>query len=552
MEARPLLIIADVVRTLVRSERVHAGGDVGPGRAPDAVLVRGGSIAAVGGREELSTLAPDAVRLELPGATLTPGLTDSHIHLIEWALARREVDLSAAPTPAAAAQAVAEAARRVSTGWIRGRGWNANRWGTFPDRVLLDEAVPDRPVALQSHDMHALWVNTRALEAAGIDEDTPDPAGGRIARDAAGRPTGILFENAAALVVQHIPEPGLDDVESAVLDAQAALHRAGITGIHSFPGVHLTRPDPLSLLESLRARGLLRLRVVQHLPLDALDEAIAVGLRSGFGGEWIRIGGIKMFLDGALGSRTAWLRAPYAGSSDHGVNVLPAGDFRDAVRRAAAAGLSTTVHAIGDAAVALALDVLADPAVRPGAVPHRIEHVQLLPLERAADAARAGIVASMQPSHMMTDWRPALQHWGAERCRGAFALRSLLDQGTVLAFGSDAPVEPVDPRLGLFAAVCRQDRDGLPEEGWYPEQRIDIFDSLRAYTAGPAAAAGEHAREGCLVPGARADIVAWDIDPLRAPPRELLDMRCTATIVGGELVWHARGEVLAANEVRHV
>lgn len=551
MDARPLLIIADTVHTLATAERV-AAGTRDPGPAPDAVLVRGGVIAAVGGREELAVLAPDAARLELPGATLTPGLTDSHVHLIEWALARREVDLSDAATPAAAAHAVAEAARGVGAGWIRGRGWNANRWGTFPDRALLDEAVPDRPVALQSHDMHALWVNSRALEAAGIDADTPDPPGGRIARDGNGRPTGILLENAATLVVRQIPEPGEGDVESAVLDAQAALHRAGITGIHSFPGVHVTRPDPLSLLESLRGRGLLRLRVLQHIPLDSLDDAIAVGLRSGFGGDWIRVGAVKMFLDGALGSRTAWLRAPYEDSSDHGVRVLPDEDFRDAVRRAAAAGLSTTVHAIGDAAVSLALDALSDPAVRPATLPHRIEHVQLLPLERAADAARAGIAASVQPVHLMTDWEAALRHWGEDRCRGAFALRSLLDHGTILAFGSDAPVEPVDPRLGLFAAICRQDKDGLPESGWYPEQRIDAFDSLRAYTAGPAAAAGEHAREGRLVPGARADIVAWDRDPLRVPPRELLEMRCIATLVAGTLVWHARGEVPAANELGHV
>lgn len=533
---------------LVLADRVHTFA--GDGGAADALLLRRGRVIAVGRGEALRADAPGAAVLDLRGTTLTPGLTDSHIHLLEWALSRREVDLSEATSPE-------EAARRLNGGadegesagppiahsaarWLRGRGWNAHRWGgAYPHRRVLDAVIADRPVALQSHDMHALWVNTRALREAGIDRDTPDPEGGRILRDEHGEPTGVLLETAAQLLVRRIPPPSDADVAAAVLDGQGALHRLGITGIHSFPAIHLTAPDTFSLLERLRAEDRLRLRVLQHIPLERLDDALRLGLRSGFGGEWIRLGAVKMFLDGALGSRTALLREPYEDAGDdRGVEVLAPADFRAAVTRAAAGGLATAVHAIGDAAVSLALDVLADPGLRAGTLPHRIEHAQLCPPERFADAAHAGIVCSMQPAHLITDWRPAERHWG-RRSRGAYAFRSLLP--AVLAFGSDAPVEPVDPRLAFWAATRRQDLDAEPAAGWYPEERLGMADVIQAYTAGAALAAGEPARRGHLGVGADADFVAWSADPLAAEGAALLELRCLAAVVGGEVVWNVAG-----------
>jgi predicted amidohydrolase YtcJ len=520
---RPLLVLADRVHTL------HRDG-------VSALLVMDGRIAATGSAEELRRLAPDPELLDLRGTTITPGLTDAHVHLTEWAFARYEVDLAEAASPAAAARAVAHHTAQRPLPWIRGRGWNPHLWGgSTPHRRILDDAVSDRPVALQSHDMHALWVNTPALVAAGIDATTPDPDGGRIVRDATGEPTGLLLEWAGRLVTNAFPAPSPAEAVAAVREAQHELHSLGITGVHSFPGVHLTEPDPLPVLLTLREQDHLRLRILQHIRLERLDEAIRLGLRSGFGDAWLRIGALKMFLDGALGSRTAWMRSPYEGETGVGMSTMEPEFFRENVRRAADAGIASTVHAIGDAAVCLALDVLCSPANRVAALPHRIEHVQCCPPERLGDAAAAGVTCSVQPAHLITDWRIADRHWGAERSRGAFAVGSLLRRGTVLAFGSDAPVEPVDPRLGLHAALTRQDLHGQPPAGWFPAERIGALDALRGYTVGPARAAGLALPAGTLAPGAPADFAAWDCDPVEAP-QEVLRMQCVMTVVDGAVV----------------
>lgn len=523
-----LLVTAGRVRTLA------------PGSPPDAtaVLTRNGRVAAVGDADDLRRQAAGAQVVDLPGAVLTPGLVEAHIHLTEWAFARQQVDLAAAASPRDAAQAVAQHPT-AGTGWILGRGWNDNRWnGDVPHRRLLDDVVGNRPVALQSHDMHALWVNSAALAAAGITADTPDPEGGLIQRDATGEPTGILLEWAGRLVTGRLPVPDVEEAATLVHDAQRELHSFGITGVHSFPGVHFPDPDPMPVLLRLRERGLLRLRVLQHIRSDRLDDAIRLGLRSGFGDDWLRIGAVKMFLDGALGSRTAWMRAPYEDGSGFGMNTLPAEEFRRTVRAAAGAGIATTVHAIGDAAVCLALDVLADAALRVPAMPHRIEHLQCCPVDRLADAAAAGIVCSVQPCHLMTDWRTADRHWGADRNRGTFAFASLLRSGAVLAFGSDAPVELVDPRRSLAAAMFRQDEHQQPAGGWFPAERISAEAALHGFTVGPAVAAGLPAWHGTIVPGAPADLVAWDADPV-ADPAAVRRMRCVTTIVGGETVYTA-------------
>jgi hypothetical protein len=520
---------------LVLADRVHTLGPPGSAPTANAVWIRAGRIAAVGGADALRVAARDAPILELRGATVTPGLADAHIHLTEWAFARRQPDLGDSPDPVAAASAMAGAPLDGGE-WIRGRGWNPHAWhGEAPHRAHLDRHFPDRPVALQSHDMHALWVNGEALRRAGIDAHSPSPADGRIVRADDGEPTGLLLENAARLVIERIPAPSLDETVAAVHAAQAQLHALGITAIHSFPGIHVPEPDPLPVLEALRARSALRLRVLHHIALDRLDDAIGVGLRSGFGGEWIRIGGVKLFLDGALGSRTAWMRAPYEGEAQCGLRVLEPAAFRAHVRRAAAAGIASTVHAIGDAAVALALDVLTDPALRVDALPHRVEHVQCCPPDRLARAAAGGLVCSMQPAHLISDWRAADRHWG-ERGRWTYAFRTLLEHGATLAFGSDAPVEPVDPRRAFHAATQRTDLDGLPAGGWYPDERITAAAALRGYTVGPARAAGLDGFLGTLVPGAAGDLVAWDRDPLDLGDAAWSSLRCLATVVGGEVV----------------
>ncbi|HEX2168363.1 MAG TPA: amidohydrolase [Longimicrobiales bacterium] len=535
-DGQDLLVMADRIYTCA------AAGTVG------ALLIRDGRIAAAADIDALRAAAPHARALDLSGSTITPGLTDAHAHLTEWAFARREVDLSQAGSPTEAAALIAHGAplRRTTAlssdngdtalPWIRGRGWNPHLWDETPSRAVLDQIAGDQPVVLQSHDMHALWANSAALRFAGIDAATPDPEGGTIVRDAAGEPTGLLLEWAGQLVTRHIAPPALADSLVAMRDAQAELHTLGITGVHSFPGIHLIDPDPLTVLQAMRAAGDLRLRILQHIALDDLDRAIAARVRSGDGDEWIRTGGVKMFLDGALGSRTAWMREPYEDGSGCGMRIMQPDEFEAVVRRAAEHGIASTVHAIGDAAVCLALDVLGRSDLRVDAMPHRIEHLQCCPAERLSDAARLGIVCSMQPSHLMTDWTIADRHWGGRRARGTYALGSLLRNGTILAFGSDVPVEPVDPRRGLSAAITRQDTSGAPSAGWYPSERIAPLDALRGYTVGPARAAGLAAPHGTLDTGAAADFAAWDHDPCTEPDM-IPDMRCTATVVAGEVVY---------------
>jgi predicted amidohydrolase YtcJ len=533
---------------LLIADRIHLLGDHPP---VEALLVRDGRIAAVGTEAEVRAAAPPGVRvLRLRGATVTPGLTDAHVHLTAWALARRRVELAEARTLEEGLERVRLHARhQPGQEWILGLGWDPHRWGGLPDRQALDAVVSDRPVFLESHDIHAAWLNSAALERCGITAAMPDPRGGQIVRDPrTGQPTGVLLENAKALAVPHLPQVGQAEVREALLEAQQAVHRYGITGVHS------VEPTGLADFSMLEREDRLRLRVLQHLPLMHLEAALELGLRSGWRspsasadpqpdarhrerrGGWIRIGGVKMFLDGALGSRTAWMREPYTGTeSERGIQTLPAEEFREIVQRMAGAGLAATVHAIGDAAVELALEVLGEFAP-PAVLPHRIEHVQLCPPDLWERAGRSGIVASMQPVHLLSDIPAAERHWGHERSRGAYAFAPLLRAGMTLAFGSDVPVETVDPRPGLFAAVRRVARDGDPAQEWYPEHRLTPEQALRGYTEGPARAAGEAGSSGRLLPGYAADLVAWDRDPLRCAPDELRTMNCLLTVVAGEVV----------------
>jgi predicted amidohydrolase YtcJ len=514
---------------VLHADRVH----VAAGRAPvEALLLRGGIVAAAGTLRQVRAEALPGAATERVHGVVTAGFTDAHVHLTTWALSRRRVDLNAARTVEEGVAAVAAAAR-TGEGWIRGIGWDRHRWDGLPTRAPLDAVAPSLPVCLLSHDIHAAWLNSEALRRCGIDRDTPDPRGGEIVRDEAGDPTGVLLEGAVALVEAHLPGEPPVAVRAALLDAQRELHALGITGVHS------VEPTGLEDFAAMEADGELRLRVLQAIPLPRLDQAIAVGLRSGFGSEWLRVGGVKMFLDGALGSRTAWMREPYEGTRDDvGIRTLEPGEFRRHVRRAAEAGIASTVHAIGDAAVELALEVLsATPP--PRALPHRIEHVQLCPSGLWARAGASGVVGSVQPVHLRTDIPAAERSWGTERCRGAYAFGPLLEAGMTLAFGSDVPVETCDPRQGLFAAVERVGWDGEPAGGWHARNALTRAAALAAYTEGPAAAAGTAERRGRLLPGHDADLVVWDTDPLACAPAELLTMRCVRTVVAGETVYAA-------------
>jgi hypothetical protein len=508
--------------------------------AADAVLVSGGRVAAVGSADELRARAPRAERLDGGGGTLTPGLVDAHLHLVPWARGRRQPDLRAARTPAMAVETVGRALAALAPGGqpLVGRGWDDAGWEAAPDRARLDALAPERPVLLHRHDFHALWVNSAALRAAAVTRATPDPSGGRFERDAAGEPTGIVRENAvrafAALEELAAPAPDAEVLD----DAARALHAEGITGVHDFQ----RGADDWERMRALAGRR--RLRVLQHVGPDRAREPGREGLRGGAGDGWFRTGAVKLFADGTLGSRTAALLEPWDDVPGTGMALYTPAELAREVGAAAAAGFSVAVHAIGDAAVRHALDAIAAhrAALARAGLPPRIEHVQLLHPDDRPRFAMLAVAASLQPQHAEADAPVARRAWGA-RCQRAYPWRTLLEAGALLAFGSDAPVEPPLARAGLACAVARLASDGLP---FGPGEAIPLDAALVAYTSAPARLAGGGLGRGVLEPGEPADLVVWDRDLHRVPPAALGEARPRWTVLAGEIVYDSEREPSAA------
>ena len=501
-----------------------------PGVEGDALWWQDGWVRMVGKAREMERLVPSSVpRIDLLRTTVTPGLVDGHTHFGMWALGRQRVHLGGAGTRA-------EALRRVEAGlpeqgWMRGFGWDANRWEAQPHRWALDRVTAQVPAFLESADVHAAWVNSAALALAGITRATPDPAGGRVVRDASGEPTGLLLERAVELVRQFLPPTDPDRLRTSIEAAQAEAHKVGITGIHNVEGL-----DALRAFRELDAQNRLRLRVLFHPPVAQLPLLLEAGVRSGQGGPWLRLGGVKLFFDGTLGSRTAWMLEPYEDGRDRGMPLATEAEARAAVQAAAGGGIALAIHAIGDAAVRRVLDLLAEaPMVD---LPHRIEHLQCVHPADLGRAAELGVVASMQPSHLPGDVALAEERWG-RRVAGAYAFRSLLERGTILAFGSDAPVTTLDPRIGLAAAMTRLPGDGRHPAGWQTEEVLSFDEALSAYTLGNALASGTTRTHGRVAPGFAADFVAWEWDPAlgHGEGAAILTAQPRLTVVGGEVVW---------------
>lgn len=491
-------------------------------------------------QDNVDHLTPDE-RYRLGGKTILPGLVDAHIHLKEYALSLQKVDCET-DTKQACLDRVAARVREAQPGeWILGHGWDQNRWDEgYGTRQALDDIAPENPIFLSAKSLHAAWVNSAALQRSGIPLDMPDPTGGRFSRDSQNKLTGVLFEGAIPLVEDHIPEPGIDKVSQAIREAQESLWQMGLTGVHDFD-----RRLSFSALQQLERAGHLQLRVRTHINIDDLQAAIQVGLRSGFGSPLLQVGGIKAFADGALGPQTAAMIAPYQQKeNDRGVLLMDVEELTEKGIQAARHGLSLAVHAIGDRANREVLDAF--QAIRAfernhnlHPLRHRIEHVQLLAPGDMSRLRELGIIASMQPIHAVSDMETAVRFWG-DRVQFAYPWRALLRRQTTLAFGSDAPVESPDPFLGIHAAVTRRKRNGEPgPEGWIPEQRLSLADAIRAYTQGPAYAAGQEDHLGQLTPGNWADLIVLDQDPLQVDPQELHTLHPTATMVAGNWVWRA-------------
>lgn len=523
-ETANLILVNGKIRTMV-------------GTTASAVACRGEHIVAVGSESDVLALRSGGAEIvDLSGRLVLPAFTDAHIHFASFAVSRQSVDLKGVTSLDEAARRVGAAAGRTPPGvWIVGRGWLHDLWGgTQPHRAILDAAAPGSPVALWRNDGHAVWVSSEALRRAGITRDTADPPGGEIQRDATGEPTGVLAERAMDLVVAKIPAPSVDDLARAIEDAILIAHRSGLAGITCIEGF-----DAYRAYHQLKENGKLRLRVGMCLALDAFDEELEQIRRDGRGDAWLHWTHLKIFADGALGPRTAWMLEPYDDDpSNRGICVTPPDEMRRLVERAAHEGIGCAVHAIGDAANRAVLDVF--EATRslwhPRGLRPRIEHAQSTTPADIPRFRQVGVIASMQPIHATQDMIVADRAWG-RRVTSSYAFRSLADAGTRLAFGSDCPVETLDVLQGLYAAVARRRADGYPPGGWHPEQRLTVAEAVAAYTSGAAWAEGEELHRGTIEAGKLADLVILSDDIFAGAPETLLQTRVEGTIVGGEWVY---------------
>ncbi len=505
-----------------------------------AIAIQGDRILATGRDEDILALANrEDEKVDLGGRIVWPGLVDAHLHLQHYAMGLQMVDCET-DTRAECLRRVAERTQAAAPEtWIRGHGWNQNNWPEgFGSKQDLDAIAPDNPVYLTAKSLHASWANSKALELAGITAETPDPKDGRFGRDASGAPDGILFESAMEIMEQALPEPTTADVRQAILNAQPILWQLGLTGVQDFDPV-----ECLAALQMLQQEDRLRLRVLKGIPQSHVSEFEALGMRTGFGGDLLRLGSLKLFSDGALGPHTAAMLAPYENdSSSTGMLFLTSQEIFEYGKEAAQHGISLAVHAIGDRANRVVLDAFEQlrQYERANNLPHlrhRIEHVQVLHPADLPRLQQLDIIASVQPIHATSDMYMADRYWG-ERAGLSYAYRSMLDRGVHIAFGSDAPVESLNPFWGLHAAVTRCRMNGEPcSDGWHPEQRVPLFYALQAFTTGPAYAAGLENRLGKLSPGYLADLIVLDSDPFTIDPHQLYTLRSQRTMVAGEWVY---------------
>ena len=478
-------------------------------------------------------------KLDGNGRTLIPSFIDSHLHLMDTGLAAMILDLSDTTSLQEAQAQIAEyAARFPNRAWIVGRGWNQEKWGLgrFPTAADLDAAVSDRPVWLMRADGHAGWANSAALTAAGVTAKTADPDGGRIIRGSGNAPAGVFVDNAMDSVASLVPEPRPEERDLALEKAQQMLLEHGITAVADMG----TTIDDWQALRRAGDRGRLRIRVMGYAA--GIDEMVTIAGAEPtmwLYGDRLHMGGVKLYLDGALGSRGAWLLEDYADApGERGLPLKSGTQLRNMMSRAAMAGFQPAVHAIGDAANREVLDAIAElRETYDGDRRWRVEHAQIVDPADLPRFAQLDAIASVQPVHQTSDRLMAEARLGPDRLLGAYAWHSLIESGTPVAFGSDSPVEPVDVWSGIAAAVTRQGADGQPAGGWMPQERIGRQQALAGFTAAGAYAGKAEGRFGSLAEGEWADFLFVSADPLEIPDSEIRDLRVEQTWIAGVRVY---------------
>jgi predicted amidohydrolase YtcJ len=494
------------------------------------------------GDDELLTRSPEATQIDGDGKTVLPGLTDAHAHVLGLGLLKTSLNLVGSPSvDDAVRQISAYASDNAGTDWILGFGWNQVIWPVeeFPTAAQIDVVMNDRPVWLERIDGHAGWANSAALKLSAIDDDTPDPVGGKIIRDDNGHATGILIDMAMSLVGDLVPEIDRDDVQDAIRAAVAALLAEGMTGVHD-AGIDLMNAE---VYLSMADNDLLDMRIYAMTAGagDVLD-AIGKPIRK-YGNDRLEIASVKLYSDGALGSRGAAMIDPYSDDSENrGLPFWTQSELDEQVIKANKMGFQVGIHAIGDKGNRMALNSFEkSQGGEPSPLRNRVEHAQIIALDDIPRFAELGVIASMQATHATSDKNMAEDRVGPERIRGGYAWRKLLDSGAIMANGSDFPVELSNPFHGLYATVTRQGRDGEPDGGWYADQALSRAEALHSFTLAAAYAANQEARLGSLEPGKWADFIVIDRDYFEVPSSEIDDIEVLQTWVGGELVYESGG-----------
>lgn len=536
---------------LLENATVYVSADAKPRKA--SILARDGKIAFVGDAARARKLVVGAKRVDLTGAFAFPGWADAHGHLFGLGKSLEIANLRGAADAKEAARRMGELAAKLPSGtWIEGRGWDQNLWPgkSFPDARDLDAVLPAVPAAARRVDGHALWVNTKALAAAGIGKETPDPHGGRILRRPDGTPSGVLVDNAMDLLEKVIPPDSPADAARRFAAAGKACVRVGLTQVQDASGYS---PELIEVLERLSAEGGLPLRVYASISPEpaALDAFFAKGVRVGGGSRFLTVRAIKAYSDGALGSRGAALLADYSDEpGKQGLLVTPPERLEEVARQARARGWQLWIHAIGDRGNRISLDAFRKAASAPAppgsASRPRIEHAQVVAPEDLPRFGREGVIASMQPVHATSDMPWAEARVGPTRIAGAYAWRTLKRAGARLAGGSDFPVESENPLHGFYAAVTRQDLQGRPAGGWRAAERLTRAEALALFTSDAAWAAFEEESRGQIAPGFAADLTVFAKDPMTVPEAEIPTIPVVLTVVDGRVAWSSAGAVGSA------